>query len=187
MASYTILPIAVDDLPFVRAMFYEAAFWRGTRDAPPLAAALRAPELAIYVDDWGRSGDAGLVARVAGRPVGAVWVRRFCAHAHGYGYVDEQTPELSIAVAREHRGCGIGGCLLTAMLVLLRLDGTRQVSLSVEADNPARSLYQRHGFIHLGSADGSVTMLRALAPDPTLSPAGRGPSRGTGSRRSGDR
>ena len=165
MTTLTILPIAGDDLPFVRAMLYEAAFWRGAGDAPPLETALRAPGLAIYVDDWGRSGDTGLVARVAGRPVGAVWVRRFCAHAHGYGYLDDQTPELSIAVAPAHRGRGIGECLLTAMLVVLRLDGTRQVSLSVETDNPARRLYQRLGFTSVATADGAVTMRRTVTTD----------------------
>ncbi len=175
MTSLTILPITTDDLPFVRAMLYEAAFWRATGDAPPIAAALCAPELAIYVDQWGRSGDAGLLARVAGRPVGAVWVRRFPDHAHGYGYVDELTPELSIAVAPERRGYGIGGCLLSAMLALLRIDGARRVSLSVETDNPARSLYERFGFTAaaataaaataVAATDGAITMLRTLTPD----------------------
>ena len=165
MTSLTILPITVDDLPFVRAMLYEAAFWRATGDAPPIAAALCAPELAIYVDQWGRSGDAGLLARVAGRPVGAVWVRRFPDHAHGYGYVDELTPELSIAVAPERRGYGIGGCLLSAMLALLRIDGARRVSLSVETDNPARSLYERFGFTPAAATEGAITMLLTLTPD----------------------
>ena len=164
MTSLTILPITVDDLPFVRAMLYEAAFWRGAADAPPLAAALRAPELAVYVDEWGRSGDTGLIARVAGRPVGAVWVRRFRDHSHGYGYVDELTPELSIGVTPERRGYGIGGGLLAAMLALLRLDGVRRVSLSVETDNPARSLYQRFGFTPTASVDAAVTMARTLTP-----------------------
>ena len=167
MTSLSILPVTTDDLPFLHAMLYEAAFWRRTDDRPPLSAALRAPELAVYLDGWGRSGDAGLVARMGDRPVGAVWVRRFRDDAHGYGYVDESTPELSIAVTREHRGCGIGGCLLAAMLALLRLEGTAQVSLSVETDNPALSLYRRVGFApvgDLGATEGAATMVRRFAP-----------------------
>jgi GNAT superfamily N-acetyltransferase len=160
--ALSILPIVGDDLPFVRTMLYEAAFWRGMTGAPPLEAALRDPALAIYVDGWGRQGDQGLLARVGGTPVGAVWVRRFHDEAHGYGYVDERTPELSIAVAADHRGNGLGRCLVTAMLVELRLAGTRQVSLSVETDNPARLLYERLGFEPRTTSDGAVTMVRPL-------------------------
>jgi GNAT superfamily N-acetyltransferase len=164
--ALSILPIVGDDLPFVREMLYEAAFWRGTTGAPPLDAALRDPALAIYVEGWGRPGDEGLLARLGGTPVGAVWVRRFRDDAHGYGYVDERTPELSIAVAADHRGCGLGRCLVTAMLVALRCTDTRQVSLSVETDNPARLLYERLGFEPRTTTDGAVTMVRTLGSDP---------------------
>jgi hypothetical protein len=64
MRSLSILPVTTDELPFLHAMLYEAAFWREQDDATPLSAALRAPELAVYLDGWGRSGDAGLVARM---------------------------------------------------------------------------------------------------------------------------
>ena len=162
MTSLSIVPIGVGDLPFVRQMLYEAAFWRDPSDAPSLDTALREPELAVYVQGWGRPGDDGLVARVGGRPVGAVWVRCFDAEAHGYGYVDELTPELSVAVVQGQRGLGLGRSLVTAMLTQLRLHGTRQVSLSVETDNPARSLYGRLGFVTTGGSDGAVTMVRTL-------------------------
>jgi ribosomal protein S18 acetylase RimI-like enzyme len=162
MASLSIAPLGASDLPFVRQMLYEAAFWRTGEDRPALDAALNAPELALYVEAWGRGGDDGLIARVGSRPVGAVWVRRFDDDAHGYGYVDESTPELSIAVAEEHRGRGIGRCLVTAMLVELRLQCTRQVSLSVETDNPALLLYESLGFTQRSSGEGAVTMVRTL-------------------------
>lgn len=163
MTSFSITPIDGSDLAFLRAMLYEAAFWRRAVDRPPLEVALRSPDLSVYVRDWGRPGDSGLIARVDRCRVGAVWVRRFHADDHGYGYVDERTPELSIAVDAAHRGHGIGGCLVAAMLVQLRLQGTRQVSLSVEVDNPARQLYERHGFASLTTTEGAVTMVRNLA------------------------
>jgi hypothetical protein len=72
MTSFSILPVTAADLPFVREMLHGAAFWRDTAGAPPVEEALRRPELARYVDGWGRPGDAGLVARVGDDPAGAV-------------------------------------------------------------------------------------------------------------------
>jgi ribosomal protein S18 acetylase RimI-like enzyme len=163
MTSFSIARLEAEDLPFLREMVYEAAFWRTDVGRPPLDVALSEPDLAPYVRYWGRRGDDGLIARIDGRPVGAVWVRRFDDDDHGYGYVDERTPELSIAVASEHRGHGIGRCLAAAMLVQLRLQGTRQVSLSVETDNPALQLYESLGFTQRLTAEGAVTMVRDLS------------------------
>jgi ribosomal protein S18 acetylase RimI-like enzyme len=62
-----------------------------------------------------------------------------------YGYVDDTTPELAIAVDPQRTGDGIGSQLLKRLL----LDAERMfpaVSLSVRADNPARRLYERFGF-----------------------------------------
>lgn len=87
-------------------------------------------------------------------------MRRFDDAVHGYGYVDALTPELSIAVVPEYRGVGIGRCLMTSMLVELRLHGNPQVSLSVETDNPALQLYKSLGFVARHRAEGSVTMIR---------------------------
>ena len=158
VAAPSIVPLADRDLAFVREMLYEAAFWRGTVDSPPIDEALSLPSLSIYLDGWGRPGDDGLVAKMGDEPAGAVWVRRFPDDAHGYGYVDE----LSIAVASDHRGRGIGRCLMTAILAELRLQAIAQVSLSVEVDNPARRLYQSLGFVTWKAADGASTMRRTL-------------------------
>lgn len=160
MSNISLNPIGDDDLPFVRAMLYEAAFWRGKFDAPPPDTALHQPALARYVDGWGRPGDRGLVARISGVPAGAVWVRLFSDDDHGYGYVDDRTPELSIAVAEDQRGCGIGRCLMAAMLAQAHLDGVDRVSLSVETDNPALSLYDRLGFAPAETVGDAVTMVR---------------------------
>jgi hypothetical protein len=80
---------------------------------PPLPRSVLAdPAIARYVDGWGtRKGDSGLIAVVGGAPVGAAWLRCFQAPEPGYGFVEESTPELSIAVLPAHRAKGIGSHL----------------------------------------------------------------------------
>jgi GNAT superfamily N-acetyltransferase len=103
---------------------------------------LRSPAIARYVEGWGtRDGDEGYVALVAGSPVGAAWMRRFSASDPGYGFVDDQTPELSVAVLPEYRGHGIGTRLVAGLL-----ESATAISLSCDPRNPAFRLYLRLGF-----------------------------------------
>ena len=112
------------------------------------------PHGARYTDGWGREGDAGVVAMGDGRPVGAAWYRLFSADEPGYGFLDEATPEVSIAVDPAFRGRGVGTALLDALCERARGDGLPALSLSVERDNPARRIYERRGFVEVeGTAD----------------------------------
>jgi len=103
-----------------------------------------------------RRGDLGLIALIDGAPVGAAWLRYFAASDPGYGFVDERTPELSIAVLPAHRGNGIGSSLMQGLL-----EGVHSTSLSCDPANPAWGLYVRFGFAPL--PDGR-TMLRNKSP-----------------------
>jgi ribosomal protein S18 acetylase RimI-like enzyme len=152
-------PARFEDARFLGHMLHEAAFWRSTVERPPLDDALRMPELRVYLEDWGRPGDRGIVAMRRGEPVGAAWYRLFTPQESGYGFVDPATPELSVAVARPHRGQGIGRALVIALLRQAMLDGLRQVSLSVEVDNPARALYESVGFEPVEEHGDTWTML----------------------------
>ena len=90
------------DVRFLRDMLHHAYYWR---ERDPGSTAMR------YVRAWGRSGDTAVIALEEGFPVGAAWFRLFPASEPGYGFVDEQTPELAIAVVPSKRGHGIGfGC-----------------------------------------------------------------------------
>lgn len=104
------------------------------------------PDLSRYVCNWGRYGDMGVVAEVGGVSVGAAWLRLWSESDHGYGYLDDQTPELAIAVVPEARGKGIGTALLKQTLVMARSQFSA-VCLSIRADNPALRLYERLGFV----------------------------------------
>ncbi len=73
------------------------------------------------------------------------------ATSPGYGFVDEETPELAIAVVPSRRGRGIGEALLDALCERARADGYRALSLSVERDNAVLvSFYEEHGFTIVG-------------------------------------
>ena len=127
--------------------------------APVSRTALQEPALRRYVEEFGRAADDRCLAAVCdGRVAGAVWVRRM----HGFGHVDDATPELAIALYPEYRGRGIGTLLLRAMLELLRQEGGTQVSLSVQCENRAAAWYLREGFELLAERDGELVMVCRL-------------------------
>lgn len=168
--AFVIRPASPNDLGFVREMLYEAAFWRPNGPRPAASSQpLEVPELAVYIKGWGRTGDRALIACRADVPLGAAWFRVFTHQDHGYGFVDPQTPELGVAVVAAHRGRGVGRALVAAAMAQAALDGFRQLSLSVEPDNPATVLYERLGFQRVRDDRGSWTM---VAPT-----AGRAPPR----------
>jgi len=133
-------------------MLRHAYHWRMAQD----------PDLPVfrYVQNWGRRGDAGVVAFEGPNVYGAAWYRLFTAGEPGFGFVDEETPELTIAVVPSHRGHGTGAELLEALLVRARSDGFPRVSLSAEAGQTR--FYERHGFHELHREDGTVTMVADL-------------------------
>lgn len=146
----------VKDVRFMRDMLHHAFYAReatfGGEEEPVYR----------YVIGWGRAGDAGVVALDEGFPAGAAWYRLFTADEPGYGFVDEQTPELAIAVVPRRRGRGIGELLLGSLLERARADGLLQLSLSVERENPALRLYEKHGFRVVREVGNTYTMVAPL-------------------------
>ena len=104
------------------------------------------PGVSIYAKEWGREGDVGVVGEVDGKPIGACWMRLIRGGV-GMGYVDDETPQLGIALLPEHRGRGYGRRLMMAALEAARAHGYRQVSLTVHPQNPAIALYESCGFV----------------------------------------
>jgi GNAT superfamily N-acetyltransferase len=148
-----IRPGGAHDVPFLRDMLRHAFPRTPVGDEPPLSR---------YVDGWGREGDRALIAIDQFMPVGAAWYRLFRRDNPGLGFVDEQTPELAIAVVPSRRGHGFGGELLEALLEQARHDRYDAISLSAEKDSPAVALYERHGFERRAETNGAWTMLARL-------------------------
>jgi GNAT superfamily N-acetyltransferase len=111
-----------------------------------------------YVSGWGRRGDAAVIGLESGFPIGAAWYRLFPRDEPGFGFVDEQTPEMAIAVVPSRRGRGIGSELLDSLVELAKEQGHSGLSLSVADESPAMHVFAKQGFEKVEQTDGSWTM-----------------------------
>jgi ribosomal protein S18 acetylase RimI-like enzyme len=148
-----------EDQPTVREFCFHGIFSPEGRP-PPTKAILNEPQIRLYFENWGRAGDIGWKAIRDSHPVGAVWLRLLTGEVRGYGWVDDETPELSISVLPGYRGKGIGTQLLDRLFEAT----IPRVSLSVTKSNPANLLYQRFGFETVGDDGETLTMVRAVSP-----------------------
>ncbi len=80
----------------------------------------------------------------------------------GFGFVDEQTPELSMALKPAYRGQGIGTMLMEALLQTLQQQGYKQLSLSVDKRNRAVGWYKKLGFEIVAASGSAYTMLKQV-------------------------
>jgi GNAT superfamily N-acetyltransferase len=139
------------DVRFLRDMLRHAFYWRA-------GGTVEDASLWQYVAGWGRRGDSAVIALEGGFPVGAAWFRLFSRDEPGFGFVDEQTPEVAVAVVPSRRGHGIGSGLLDALIDVAREQGYVGLSLSVANDSPAMHVFEKQGFEKVEQTDGSWTM-----------------------------
>lgn len=147
-----------ENYDFLMDMMYESIHI--PENKPPKTELLNLPHLKKYNEEWGRKTDRAFVA-FSGEdiPIGAVWYRLFNEHIKGYGYVDNQTPELGIAVTNEARGNGVATLLMKKIMQQANNDGYTSLSLSVDPNNSgALKLYNNLGFEKCGVSGTSWTM-----------------------------
>ena len=137
--TVTLRPVTDDDREFLRAVY------RSTREAelalvpwdPATKAAFVAQQFDAQDRGWAgqRPDTVRHVVLVDGTPAGRLYVDR----------TDDEIRVVDISLLPEHRGLGVGGALLDAILD----EGDRDrlpVTIHVERHNPARRLYDRLGF-----------------------------------------
>ena len=158
MKKHVIREMRTEEISLLNDFLYEAIFIPEGVLAPPRSI-IENEDLQVYVRDFGKkANDRGLVAEVAGKVVGAVWTRVM----DDYGHIADDIPSLAISLYKDYRNQGIGTELLREMLQLLRRDGYRQVSLSVQKANYAFRMYQKAGFEVMKETEEEYLMLCEL-------------------------
>jgi len=123
---------------------------------------LQNPGVRIYAEHWGRETDVGVVAQVEGRDVGACWLRLLPLGV-GLASVDEQTPQLGIALDPAVQHQGHGRPLMYALMAAAKQVGYAQISLTVHPENPAQHLYEACGFRKVDRRNAYHLMVARLA------------------------
>ncbi len=155
--DFIIREIKPIEYSFLKEMLYQAIYVADKKIVLPREI-IEQPDLIKYIQDFGKTGDYCFVAEQKGKLIGAIWIR----FIQGYGFVDNETPELSMAVLQGHRGKGIGKQLLATMIDRLKNNQIKYVSLSVDKDNFAYELYRNHGFVDYHTSEKSITMIKEL-------------------------
>jgi ribosomal protein S18 acetylase RimI-like enzyme len=159
MTTFFIRSITEQDITFLWDMLYESVYTPEGKE-PASRDIINHPSISKYVEGWGRDGDIGYIAvNDLGEPIGSITIRYFNKDNRGYGYVNDETPELGMAVRSEYRGRGIGTELLKTLLEQAKMKGIYKLSLSVDPNNPAMNLYKRFGFKEIGKEGTSITMI----------------------------
>ncbi|WP_299523707.1 GNAT family N-acetyltransferase [Winogradskyella sp.] len=142
----TIRKLRDTESDFLAEMLYEAIFIPEGHDPLPKEI-LKEKSLSKYFENWGKDKfDIALVVESDNELVGAIWGRLFTGESKGFGYVDNKTPEISMAVQHEYRNQGIGTELINAIASEYQRINVDYLSLSVDKANKAANLYKRHGF-----------------------------------------
>ena len=155
--NYYIRPIQPIETPLLKDFLYEAIFIPEGVAAPPRSI-LDDENLQVYIRDFGQMpDDRCLVAEVGDKIVGAIWSRIM----NDYGHIADDVPSIAISLYKEYRNLGIGTDLLRQMLELLKADGYKSVSLSVQKANYAMRMYQKAGF-HIISDDAEEAIMKCV-------------------------
>jgi GNAT superfamily N-acetyltransferase len=152
--DFDLREVGAQEESLVLTFLYLAA--RMPDSGEPIQKALADPFLKKYWTGWGRPGDFGILAveRSSGMPISCAWVRQFSRHETPETFVGADVPELGIGTVDGYRGQGVGAAVLRALVEAGR-GRCRGICLSVRADNPAVSLYERLGFRRIHGSDAS--------------------------------
>ena len=156
--NYIIRELLISEKAFLDTFLYNAIYIPEGVDQPPFGIIYQS-DLQVYVNDFGeREGDVCYVAECEGKIIGAVWVRIM----NDYGHVSDDMPSLAISLLPEYRNNGIGTALMKKMLSSLSELGYKGVSLSVQKQNYACSMYRKLGFKTIQEKDEEYIMVFSM-------------------------
>ena len=140
--NYSIRELLISENTILDTFLYHAIYIPEGVAQPPFDIIYQ-PDLKVYVKDFGeREGDVCYVAEFEDKIIGAVWVRIM----NDYGHVSDDMPSFAISLLPEYRNNGIGTAFMKKMLSSLSELGYKCVSLSVQKQNYACSMYRKLGF-----------------------------------------
>ena len=139
------------DIPFLRSLLAHAYNWHVNAFDTDIA-------ISRYVDGWGRAGDTALIAMDSGHPVGEAWYRLFSKTLQGYGFLDAETPEVTVVVVPTKQGQGIGQKLLATLLEKAKAAGYGGLSASVRRDDVDLPSYLEQGFEQVREEGETLTL-----------------------------
>lgn len=158
----TIRELKKNETDFLADRLYEAIFIPEGHIPLPKEV-IKDKSLSKYIDNWGKDKfDIALVVESENQLVGAIWGRLLTDEKKGFGYVDNNTPELSMALKNEYRNQGIGTKLIKAIASEYQKIGVEYLSLSVDKANNASNLYKRLGFEIIEEMETSWTMKKRI-------------------------
>lgn len=149
----TIREATSEDIPFMRAMIWEAILASPNQVAHyGLETMQRFEER--YWSRWAKHPDPAFVANDAdGRKLGAITIK---ANDRGKPV---RSWRVGIGVEIGARGQGVGQHLLERAIAFARENGATYISLCVDPTNgPAIALYRRTGFVAVGEKDQLIEM-----------------------------
>ncbi len=162
MLPITILPVSKANAHLLKPMLY-LAFYVPEGEPPFPLSILERPDILKYYKDWGKEGDYGFIAFQADKVVGASWCRLHRPPDEGYGFVNEETPELNIALIPSATGKGLGTQLLIVLEEKLITAEVSSLSLSVDQRNVvAFRLYKKLDYQITQLAGTAITMLKVF-------------------------
>ncbi len=121
------------------------------------------PEVNKYINNFGtKDHDIAFVAIDYNKLIGCIWGRLFDNDEKGYGYINDQTPEISLSVFPDFRNKGLGGKLIDVISDYYRKKGFCKISLSTDKRNRSKNLYYRNNFRTVIENEVDYVMIKTL-------------------------
>lgn len=157
LQDVTIRPLRTSNIEFLKEMVFQSLYTEGELFDREI---LKNKDIARYYENWDSKREIGFIARYKDKDIGAIWCRLLPYYDQGYGFVDDNIPEMGISVFNEYRARGLGQILMNYLFARLKSQGVRAVSLSVHTSNPAKRAYVRNGFVAVRRDGNSLVMLK---------------------------